>query len=255
MLLAWLLLFSFLPIFPFSLPPPPGLEFPWGPKPFAEVVAGPLLRNNRQTTDSSSLEGHYVGVYFSAHWVSAEENKDKEAPWFLCLFPWPRISVKTQRRGGGGGGGRIEGSGSGAQQEEAEQLVKTDKREERGGGGDPIVSVCLHYRRLTLPVHPLTTTSGPFLQSWHQSPPTPLTSSSIVSLSVLWTCWYPARVMTRWCMRGAASSADCWWWDAVQAHRGQSARQLPEPPQPGSPALQSGDAWRLAPAPDPHQIE
>ncbi|KAA8594190.1 hypothetical protein FQN60_005024 [Etheostoma spectabile] len=47
---------------------PKGLEFPWGPKPFAEVVAGPLLRNNRQTTDSSSLEGHYVGVYFSAHW-------------------------------------------------------------------------------------------------------------------------------------------------------------------------------------------
>ncbi|XP_061734269.1 nucleoredoxin [Nerophis ophidion] len=48
---------------------PKGLEFPWGPKPFAEVVAGPLLRNNnRQTTDTSSLEGHYVGVYFSAHW-------------------------------------------------------------------------------------------------------------------------------------------------------------------------------------------
>ncbi|KAI2656186.1 Nucleoredoxin [Labeo rohita] len=44
------------------------LEFPWGPKPFAEVVAGPLLRNNRQTTDSSALEGSYVGVYFSAHW-------------------------------------------------------------------------------------------------------------------------------------------------------------------------------------------
>uniref|UniRef100_A0A3B5MVW1 Nucleoredoxin n=1 Tax=Xiphophorus couchianus TaxID=32473 RepID=A0A3B5MVW1_9TELE len=47
---------------------PKGLEFPWGPKPFAEVVAGPLLRNNRQTADSSCLEGHYVGVYFSAHW-------------------------------------------------------------------------------------------------------------------------------------------------------------------------------------------
>ncbi|RXN03888.1 nucleoredoxin [Labeo rohita] len=47
---------------------PKGLEFPWGPKPFAEVVAGPLLRNNRQTTDSSALEGSYVGVYFSAHW-------------------------------------------------------------------------------------------------------------------------------------------------------------------------------------------
>uniref|UniRef100_A0AAY4AWT0 Nucleoredoxin n=1 Tax=Denticeps clupeoides TaxID=299321 RepID=A0AAY4AWT0_9TELE len=47
---------------------PAGLEFPWGPKPFAEVVSGPLLRNNRQTTDSSSLEGSYIGVYFSAHW-------------------------------------------------------------------------------------------------------------------------------------------------------------------------------------------
>ncbi|XP_010790827.1 nucleoredoxin [Notothenia coriiceps] len=47
---------------------PKGLEFPWGPKPFAEVVAGPLLRNNRQTADGTSLEGHYVGVYFSAHW-------------------------------------------------------------------------------------------------------------------------------------------------------------------------------------------
>lgn len=52
------------------LPLSAGLEFPWGPKPFAEVVAGPLLRNNRQTTDSSALEGSYVGVYFSAHWVS-----------------------------------------------------------------------------------------------------------------------------------------------------------------------------------------
>ncbi len=51
---------------------PAGLEFPWGPKPFAEVVAGPLLRSNRQTTDSSALEGSYVGVYFSAHWVSAQ---------------------------------------------------------------------------------------------------------------------------------------------------------------------------------------
>ncbi|KAJ8386239.1 hypothetical protein AAFF_G00175590 [Aldrovandia affinis] len=47
---------------------PKGLEFPWGPKPFAEVVAGPLLRNGGQAADSSSLEGSYVGVYFSAHW-------------------------------------------------------------------------------------------------------------------------------------------------------------------------------------------
>lgn len=65
--------------------PSPGLEFPWGPKPFSEVVAGPLLRNNGQTLDSSALEGSHVGVYFSAHWVSrrcwaeqlgSQESKD-----------------------------------------------------------------------------------------------------------------------------------------------------------------------------------
>ncbi len=62
-------------VLPLSAPTrPAGLEFPWGPKPFAEVVAGPLLRSNRQTTDSSALEGSYVGVYFSAHWVSALFN-------------------------------------------------------------------------------------------------------------------------------------------------------------------------------------
>ncbi|KGL77160.1 Nucleoredoxin, partial [Tinamus guttatus] len=47
---------------------PEGLEFPWGPKPFSEVVAGPLLRNNGQSLDSNVLEGSHVGVYFSAHW-------------------------------------------------------------------------------------------------------------------------------------------------------------------------------------------
>uniref|UniRef100_A0A8D1CGM6 Nucleoredoxin n=1 Tax=Sus scrofa TaxID=9823 RepID=A0A8D1CGM6_PIG len=48
--------------------PEPGLEFPWGPKPFREVIAGPLLRNNGPALESSSLEGSHVGVYFSAHW-------------------------------------------------------------------------------------------------------------------------------------------------------------------------------------------
>ncbi|XP_070246400.1 nucleoredoxin isoform X2 [Bos mutus] len=47
---------------------PEGLEFPWGPKPFREVIAGPLLRSNGQSLESSSLEGSHVGVYFSAHW-------------------------------------------------------------------------------------------------------------------------------------------------------------------------------------------
>ncbi|MBN3280163.1 NXN protein, partial [Polyodon spathula] len=47
---------------------PEGLEFPWGPKPFGEVVAGPLIRSSGQVSDSSALEGSFVGVYFSAHW-------------------------------------------------------------------------------------------------------------------------------------------------------------------------------------------
>lgn len=55
-----------------------GLEFPWGPKPFREVIAGPLLRNNGQSQESGSLEGSHVGVYFSAHWVSV---------WSLSLVP------------------------------------------------------------------------------------------------------------------------------------------------------------------------
>ncbi|KAG7258205.1 hypothetical protein CRUP_001854, partial [Coryphaenoides rupestris] len=64
---------------------PKGLEFPWGPKPFAEVVAGPLLRNNRQTADSGSLEGHYVGVYFSAHWDSFQQYFS-EMPWLAVPY-------------------------------------------------------------------------------------------------------------------------------------------------------------------------
>ncbi|XP_077167259.1 nucleoredoxin [Paroedura picta] len=47
---------------------PEGLEFPWGPRPFQEVIAGPLVQNKGQSQDSSTLEGSYVGVYFSAHW-------------------------------------------------------------------------------------------------------------------------------------------------------------------------------------------
>ncbi|CAD7667642.1 unnamed protein product [Nyctereutes procyonoides] len=56
-----------LPVVPVSVPVL-CLEFPWGPKPFREVIAGPLLRNNGQSLESSSLEGSHVGVYFSAHW-------------------------------------------------------------------------------------------------------------------------------------------------------------------------------------------
>lgn len=88
--------------------PVSGLEFPWGPKPFREVIAGPLLRNNGQSLESSSLEGSHVGVYFSAHWVSVctsgVRTEGERCPhqtscgWLLearlrrCSFPAPVYS-------------------------------------------------------------------------------------------------------------------------------------------------------------------
>lgn len=90
-----------------------GLEFPWGPKPFAEVVAGPLLRNNRQTSDSGSLEGHYVGVYFSAHWVSTGRRS------FATIFRRPSCVALS-------GGIKVHRQ----QKQEPENRVETDRVEE-----------------------------------------------------------------------------------------------------------------------------
>ncbi|XP_072325941.1 nucleoredoxin isoform X2 [Scyliorhinus torazame] len=47
---------------------PLGTDFPWTPKSFGEVIAGSLIKNSGQIVDSSTLDGSYVGVYFSAHW-------------------------------------------------------------------------------------------------------------------------------------------------------------------------------------------
>uniref|UniRef100_A0A8C2XPH4 Thioredoxin-like fold domain-containing protein n=1 Tax=Cyclopterus lumpus TaxID=8103 RepID=A0A8C2XPH4_CYCLU len=83
---------------------PKGLEFPWGPKPFAEVVAGPLLRNNRQTADSSSLEGHYVGVYFSAHWlwccrlVLSPFRSEESFQQYFSEMPWLAVPYSDEAR-------------------------------------------------------------------------------------------------------------------------------------------------------------
>uniref|UniRef100_A0A8C1UZA5 Nucleoredoxin n=1 Tax=Cyprinus carpio TaxID=7962 RepID=A0A8C1UZA5_CYPCA len=71
------------------------LEFPWGPKPFAEVVDGPLLRNNRQTTDSSALEGSYVGVYFSAHWCPPCR---KACTHYFSEMPWLAVPYTDEAR-------------------------------------------------------------------------------------------------------------------------------------------------------------
>lgn len=97
-----------------------------------EVVAGPLLRNNRQTTDSSSLEGHYVGVYFSAHWVSTERRDKVFFNVFTSLVSSLCVSVRRKD------------IVSRAEQEDTERLGETDKGEEQEGGGNSIVFVCLH---------------------------------------------------------------------------------------------------------------
>lgn len=126
-------LFFFL-IFFFSLHPLSylllGLEFPWGPKPFAEVVAGPLLRNNRQTTDSSSLEGHYVGVYFSAHWVSRGKRRWRILRVFLNVSWSLNVEKKKKKRY--------------LSLAEQEETVETDKRREQEGGEASIVFVCFY---------------------------------------------------------------------------------------------------------------
>ncbi|XP_058905036.1 nucleoredoxin isoform X3 [Kogia breviceps] len=85
---------------------PEGLEFPWGPKPFREVIAGPLLRNNGQSLESSSLEGSHVGVYFSAHWVAGnwEEGTNVRLQDATHVFQCPpcrsltRVLVESYRK-------------------------------------------------------------------------------------------------------------------------------------------------------------
>ncbi|XP_064619329.1 nucleoredoxin-like [Lineus longissimus] len=48
---------------------PEGKDFPWKPKPFAEVVCGKLINNQKQEFEASSvLKGCVKGIYFSAHW-------------------------------------------------------------------------------------------------------------------------------------------------------------------------------------------
>merc|ERR1712216_233195 len=48
---------------------PLGTEFPWRPKPFAELVGDSFLKNAKgETISRDALNGKVVGLYFSAHW-------------------------------------------------------------------------------------------------------------------------------------------------------------------------------------------
>ncbi|KAL3856812.1 hypothetical protein ACJMK2_011529 [Sinanodonta woodiana] len=45
-----------------------GLEFPWRPKHFSDVIKGKLLKESKEVDAAEELKGKIVGVYFSAHW-------------------------------------------------------------------------------------------------------------------------------------------------------------------------------------------
>lgn len=50
---------------------PDGKDFPWTPKPVQELLCGKLTAKNDTTTwEAVRNEVDYVGIYFSAHWVT-----------------------------------------------------------------------------------------------------------------------------------------------------------------------------------------
>jgi nucleoredoxin len=46
-------------------------SFPWKPKSFSQIIGGPLIKSNKdysETIQYSDLKGKVIGIYFSAHW-------------------------------------------------------------------------------------------------------------------------------------------------------------------------------------------
>lgn len=55
---------------------PDGKEFPWTPKPVLELLSGVLKAPERDTTwEEVHKDVDYIGIYFSAHWVSRVTHK------------------------------------------------------------------------------------------------------------------------------------------------------------------------------------
>ena len=48
-----------------------GSEFPWRRKKFSDIIKGKLLKEGKEVDALEELKGKIVGLYFSAHWVSA----------------------------------------------------------------------------------------------------------------------------------------------------------------------------------------
>ena len=56
---------------------PDGKEFPWTPKPVLELLSGVLKAPEKDTTwEEVHKDVDYIGIYFSAHWVSRATHKN-----------------------------------------------------------------------------------------------------------------------------------------------------------------------------------
>ena len=50
---------------------PEGQQFPWAPKSTCELLQGKLVGKDGKECTFADVKGKIVGLYFSAHWVSA----------------------------------------------------------------------------------------------------------------------------------------------------------------------------------------
>ena len=48
---------------------PEGMNFPWKPKPLAELIGDKFIKNNAEKVGGDAITGKVLGLYFSAHWV------------------------------------------------------------------------------------------------------------------------------------------------------------------------------------------
>ena len=48
-----------------------GVQFPWKPKPLAELIGDKFITNDKKEVGSEAIDGKILGLYFSAHWVNA----------------------------------------------------------------------------------------------------------------------------------------------------------------------------------------
>ena len=54
---------------------PEGAQFPWKPKPFTEMISsGKFVNKDKGEITWEELQGKFIGIYFSAHWVRKDDT-------------------------------------------------------------------------------------------------------------------------------------------------------------------------------------